>query len=48
MLKLKLKFDLHRDVVSDLLRKEASVSRVTGEAFRGRLSALLLALKVPV
>ncbi|XP_029969502.1 gamma-secretase-activating protein isoform X2 [Salarias fasciatus] len=28
MLSLKLKFDLHRDVVSDLLRKEASVCRV--------------------
>ncbi|CAN9508234.1 unnamed protein product [Ophioblennius macclurei] len=29
MLSLKLKFDLHRDVVSDILRKEASVCRVT-------------------
>ncbi|XP_074482333.1 gamma-secretase-activating protein [Sebastes fasciatus] len=29
MLKLKPKFDLHRDVVCDLLRKEASVCRVT-------------------
>ncbi|XP_070785147.1 gamma-secretase-activating protein [Enoplosus armatus] len=29
MLKLKPKFDLHRDVVSDILRKEASVCRVT-------------------
>ncbi|XP_035536725.1 gamma-secretase-activating protein [Morone saxatilis] len=28
MLKLKSKFDLHRDVVSDILRKEASVCRV--------------------
>ncbi|KAK5849295.1 hypothetical protein PBY51_008946 [Eleginops maclovinus] len=28
MLKLKPKFDLHRDVVSDILRKEASVCRV--------------------
>ncbi|XP_073336377.1 gamma-secretase-activating protein isoform X1 [Pagrus major] len=28
MLKLKPKFDLHRDVVSDVLRKEASVCRV--------------------
>ncbi|XP_041833881.1 gamma-secretase-activating protein isoform X2 [Melanotaenia boesemani] len=28
MLKLKLKFDLRRDVVSDILRKEASVCRV--------------------
>ncbi|KAK1906472.1 Gamma-secretase-activating protein [Dissostichus eleginoides] len=28
MLKLKQKFDLHRDVVSDILRKEASVCRV--------------------
>ena len=34
MLKLKPKFDLHRDVVSDVLRKEASVCRVEGEAFR--------------
>lgn len=39
MLKLKPKFDLHRDVVCDLLRKEASVCRVTGEAFRGPRSA---------
>ncbi|XP_028252398.1 gamma-secretase-activating protein [Parambassis ranga] len=29
MLKLQPKFDLHRDVVSDILRKEASVCRVT-------------------
>lgn len=36
MLKLKPKFDLHRDVVSDILRKEASVCRVKGEAFRCR------------
>lgn len=36
MLKLRLKFDLHRDVVSDILRKEASVCRVKGEAFRCR------------
>lgn len=34
MFKLKLKFDLHRDVVSDILTKEASVCRVKGEAFR--------------
>lgn len=34
MFKLKLRFDLHRDVVSDILRKEASVCRVKGEAFR--------------
>lgn len=32
MLKLKGKFDLNRDVVCDLLRKEASVCRVKGEA----------------
>ncbi|XP_029902094.1 gamma-secretase-activating protein isoform X2 [Myripristis murdjan] len=32
MLKLKPKFDLHRDVVSDLLRKEASLCRVKDEA----------------
>lgn len=31
MLKLKPKFDLRRDVVSDILRKEASVCRVKGE-----------------
>lgn len=31
MLKFKPKFDLHRDVVSDILRKEASVCRVKGE-----------------
>lgn len=36
MLKLQPKFDLHRDVVSDILRKEASVCRVKGEAFRCR------------
>lgn len=32
MLRLQTKFDLH--VVSDILRKEASVCRVAGEAFR--------------
>lgn len=34
MLKLKQQFDLQKDVVFDLLRKEASVCRVKGEAFR--------------
>lgn len=40
MLKLKAKFDLHRDVVCDILRKEASVCRVTGEAFRCQTAVL--------
>lgn len=31
MLKLRPKFDLRKDVVSDVLRKEASVCRVKGE-----------------
>lgn len=31
MLKLKPKFDLRRDVVFDILRKEAAVCRVKGE-----------------
>lgn len=40
MLKLKAKFDLHRDVVCDILRKEASVCRVKGEATLVTKSAL--------
>ena len=36
MLKLKPKFDLHRDVECDILKKEASVCRVKGEAFTVR------------
>lgn len=35
MLKVKPKFDLYRDVECDILRKEASVCRVKGEAFTG-------------
>lgn len=34
MLTLQPKFDLHTDVVSEVLRKEALVCRVEGEAFR--------------
>lgn len=34
MLTLTTKFDLRRDVVSDILRKERSACRVKGEAFR--------------
>lgn len=37
MLTLQPKFDLHYDVVCDILKKEALVCRVTGEAFRGFL-----------
>ncbi|XP_078138178.1 gamma-secretase-activating protein isoform X1 [Centroberyx gerrardi] len=40
MLKLKPKFDLHRDVVSDILRKEASVCRV--EEYSGAVDTCIL------
>ncbi|AWO98015.1 putative gamma-secretase-activating protein [Scophthalmus maximus] len=40
MLKLKETFDLHRDVVSDVLRKEASVCRV--EEYSGAVDARIL------
>lgn len=43
MLKLTPTFDLQRDVVSDIFRREASVCRVPGEAFRfGQQAALSL------
>lgn len=44
MLRSEPRFDLRRDVEADILRKEASVCRVTGEAFRCPRSAAESAL----
>lgn len=49
MLKLQAQFDLQRDVVSDVFKKEASVGRLKGEAVRpaGVLDEEVLSLFCP-